>query len=60
MLYEVITYTQMSDYAVKKGDKVKRGQKVGYVGSSGISTGSHLHYELHKDGKAVNPEDYIK
>ncbi len=53
-------YTQMSDYAVKIGDKVKRGDVVGYVGSSGLSTGTHLHYEVHKDGKPVDPQDYIK
>ncbi len=53
-------YTQMSDYAVSKGDKVKCGDVIGYVGSSGVSTGTHLHYEVHKDGKPVDPQDYIK
>lgn len=52
-------YTQMSGFAVEKGDKVKRGQVVGYVGSSGHSAGPHLHYEVHKEGKSVNPQDYI-
>ncbi len=53
-------YTQMSDYAVRKGDKVKCGDVIGYVGESGRSTGTHLHYEVRKDGKPVNPQDYIK
>lgn len=52
-------YTQMSDYAVKEGDKVTRGEVIGYVGSSGLSTGSHLHYEVRKDGQPVDPEDYF-
>lgn len=53
-------YTQIKDYAVKEGEKVSRGEVIGYVGSSGRSTGPHLHYEVRKDGKPVNPQDYIK
>lgn len=53
-------YTQLSDYEVKQGAKVKRGDAVGYVGNSGLSTGTHLHYEVRKDGKPVNPQEYIK
>lgn len=53
-------YTQLSDYAVRQGDKVKQGDVIGYVGSSGLSTIAHLHYEVRKDGKPVNPQDYIK
>ena len=53
-------YTQMSDYAVKQGDKVKRGDVIGFVGSSGASTGTHLHYEVRKNGNPVNPQEYIK
>ncbi len=53
-------YTHMSDYAVKQGDKIKKGKVVGYVGSSGSSAGPHLHYEVRRDGKPVNPQDYIK
>ena len=50
----------MSDYLVKEGDNVKKDEIIGYVGSSGLSTGPHLHYEVRKDGEAVNPKDYIK
>jgi murein DD-endopeptidase MepM/ murein hydrolase activator NlpD len=41
------------------GDVVKQGDVIGYVGSSGISTGAHLHYEVHKNGERVNPADYF-
>lgn len=48
-------YGHFSRLAVKAGQKVKQGQIVGYVGSTGHSTGPHLHYELHKFGTPVNP-----
>jgi len=44
---------------LKKGDKVSRHQIIGYVGSSGRTTGPHLHYEVHENGKAVNPKGFI-
>ena len=53
-------YAQLDGYAVKEGDKVKRGNTIGYVGHSGLSTGSHLHYEVFKKGKNVNPRNYIR
>ncbi len=51
----VSTYSHMSDYAVAPGTYVRRGQVIGYVGSSGFSTGPHLHFEVRQGGIAVNP-----
>jgi murein DD-endopeptidase MepM/ murein hydrolase activator NlpD len=48
----------MSKSLVRPGDEVKRGQVIGLVGSTGTSTSSHLHYEVHKDGVKVNPAHY--
>lgn len=48
-------YGHQSKFAVKRGQKVKQGQIIGYVGSTGFSTGPHLHYEMVKDGAKVNP-----
>lgn len=48
-------YGHMEDIAVKKNQKVVRGQVIGVVGNSGISTGAHLHYEVIHNGKYVNP-----
>ncbi len=45
---------------VKNGDKVKTGDVIGYVGNSGISSGSHLHYEIRKNENAVNPVPFMK
>jgi len=52
-------YGHMSKLAVKAGQRVQRGDVIGYVGSTGRSTGYHLHYEVHLDGKAVNPAAYL-
>ena len=48
-------YGHMSRFAVSSGSRVRRGQIIGYVGSTGLSTGPHLHYELYRSGHAVNP-----
>lgn len=48
-------YAHLSKIATSKGRKVKRGDLIGYVGSTGRSVSSHLHYEVHKDGRPVNP-----
>ncbi|MDN5205552.1 M23/M56 family metallopeptidase [Fulvivirgaceae bacterium BMA10] len=53
-------YAQLNDFTVEMGDKVKKGDVIGYVGSSGTSTAPHLHYEVLKDGKRVDPEDYFE
>lgn len=43
---------------VRKGDQVRRGDVIAHVGSSGLSKGPHVHYEVRKNGRAVNPDDY--
>jgi murein DD-endopeptidase MepM/ murein hydrolase activator NlpD len=48
-------YCHMSRVAVRAGQSVRRGQVIGYVGSTGLSTGAHLHYEMYRGGRAVNP-----
>ena len=45
----------MDKILVNKGQKVKRGEVIGHVGNTGLSVGPHLHYEVHKDGKKLNP-----
>ncbi len=52
-------FAHLSKTLVKKGGAVSRGDKVGLLGSSGRSTGPHLHYEVHWKGKAVDPEKYL-
>jgi murein DD-endopeptidase MepM/ murein hydrolase activator NlpD len=51
----VTTYSHMSRIAMRPGTLVRQGQVIGYVGSTGLSTGPHLHYELYKDGVPINP-----
>jgi murein DD-endopeptidase MepM/ murein hydrolase activator NlpD len=51
----VTSYSHMSRIVARPGSFVRQGQVIGYVGSTGLSTGPHLHYELHKNGVAVNP-----
>lgn len=52
-------YAHLSKKAVKAGQKVKRGQVIGYVGNTGLSLGPHLHYEIIKNGSYVNPVHYF-
>ncbi len=52
-------YAHMSEFNVKQGQRVKRGEVIGYVGNTGSSTGPHLHYEVMKGGKKVDPIHYF-
>ena len=55
--YETL-YGHLSKYKSRAGQRVKRGDIIGYVGSTGRSEGPHLHYEVHKNGKVVNPLNF--
>jgi murein DD-endopeptidase MepM/ murein hydrolase activator NlpD len=55
--YETL-YGHLSKYKCHAGQRVKRGDVIGYVGSTGRSEAPHLHYEVHKDGKVVNPLNF--
>ena len=51
-------YGHMSKYVVRRGQTIKRGQKIGEVGNTGLSTAPHLHYEVRYEGKPLNPKTY--
>lgn len=55
--YETL-YAHLSKYKARKGQRVKRGEIIGYVGSTGRSEAPHLHYEVHKNGQVVNPLNF--
>ncbi len=55
--YETL-YAHLSKYKARAGQKVKRGDIIGYVGSTGRSEAPHLHYEVHKNNKVVNPLNF--
>jgi len=52
-------YAHLSGYSVREGDRVNKGDLIGYVGSTGRSTGPHLHYEVRVAGTAVDPTPYM-
>lgn len=52
-------YAHMSSVAVSNGQSVSQGQTLGYVGSTGFSTGAHLHFEVRVNGNRVDPEEYL-
>jgi murein DD-endopeptidase MepM/ murein hydrolase activator NlpD len=53
-------YAHLSSISVKVGDRVATGAVVGHVGTTGRSTGPHLHYEVRVDGEAIDPMRYIR
>jgi murein DD-endopeptidase MepM/ murein hydrolase activator NlpD len=55
--YETL-YAHLSKYKCRAGQHIKRGDVIGFVGSTGRSEGPHLHYEVHKNGKVVNPLNF--
>lgn len=55
--YETL-YAHMSKISVQRGQKVRRGDVIGEVGNTGTSSGPHLHYEVHKDGKPIDPANF--
>lgn len=52
-------YAHQSRLASTEGEQVAQGQTIGYVGTTGFSTGNHLHFEIRVNGSAVNPRDYL-
>ena len=54
----VSLYAHLTKYNVRRGQKVKRGDIIGYVGNTGRSAGPHLHYEILKDNKKINPLNF--
>ena len=56
----VTRYGHMSSISVKKGDKLKKGAVIGVQGSTGRSTGSHLHYEVRYNNEAINPQKFLQ
>ena len=52
-------YAHLSSIPVKVGDKVQKGQVIAYVGMTGATTGAHLHYEIRRNGIAIDPANYL-
>ncbi|MMZ59040.1 Murein hydrolase activator NlpD precursor [compost metagenome] len=56
--YETL-YGHLSKISVKEGQVVEKGTEIGVMGNTGRSTGTHLHFEIHKDGSVQNPMKYL-
>ncbi len=56
--YDVF-YAHLNKILVKEGDRIKAGQIVALSGNTGDSTGSHLHYGIHKDSEPINPSNFV-
>lgn len=52
-------YAHLTEYYTKQGNKVKKGAIIGFLGNTGKSTGAHLHYEIIKNDKKINPTNFI-
>ncbi len=52
-------YAHLSAFHVEEGDHVEKGEEIGCIGSTGFSTGPHLHYEVHQNGAPVDPEKFL-
>lgn len=55
----VTRYAHLDKFKIRNGQKVKRGEIIGYVGATGTATSPHLHYEVHRNGQYVNPIHYF-
>ncbi len=56
---DITWYGHNDELCVSEGDLVGRGQVIAYMGSTGVSTGNHVHFEIHRDGQSVDPLDYL-
>ncbi len=54
------SFSHMQKYVVHKGDRIERGQLIGFVGNTGRSTGPHLHYEIALNNKPINPYKFYE
>lgn len=53
-------FAHLDGFNVEEKQSIKKGEIIGYVGNTGLSSGPHLHYEVHKDGRTLNPMDFFK